>query len=175
MYFVGGISLKKDEREKKISNLDDCIKVISNNKLAPILSNIIFDCIRFQKSQYIISNPISFTISSDKIYSNNSKICIKNIRYSYDYIVMPQIIPFYLCNNEYNFEGICNECFYEKDSFSLELQEEISSSINEANQVINVAGYIPGITDINKKFEASINVAISLGSSIINTTKTIKN
>lgn len=168
--------MDNDERDKKISNADYCVNVTSNNKLAPILSNSIVDCIKFHKSQYIISNPISFTISSNNnIYSDNSKICITNIRYSYDYIALPSTIPFYLCNNECDFYGIRNEYFYEKYSIPLELQEEIANSINEANLVIDAAGHIRSITDIDEKFQASIDVAILLGSSIMNAAETIKN
>lgn len=148
----------------------------SNSKLSYILTNNIFDCIKLYNNQYIILNPIFFNIyPSNNKYSNNDKICIKSIRYSYDYIGLSSPLSFYLCNNKENLYSINDSYYYEKDSIPREIQNQINMDIKSAKGIIDLVEGAKKINDINEKFKAFIDISNLLGELFINSSNTFKN
>lgn len=167
------MSSNKNQIDSKM-NLEEK-KSNSNIMLAPVLSKKISECVSFHKNQYMISDPILFTIyPNNVVYPDNSKVCIKSMTYSYDYIGLPSPISFYLCNAENSFKGILSEYFYEKDSTPKWLQEQIAQDINEAYEVKELADSIGKTSDIHDKFKFSIDAANLLGKSILDASNTIK-
>lgn len=133
------------------------------------------DSVVLDRNEYIILNPISFNIyPSRNIYCNNDKVCINNITYSYDYIGLPSPISYYIYNNKYNFNGICSEYLYEKNSIPIKIQIQIAMNKREANEIINTADLIQKIDDMDEKFQVSIDTVKSLGSTFITTASTLK-
>lgn len=162
------------EKEKFYSNYD--VNAFDKKlKLTPVLWNSIIDSVVLDRNEYIILNPISFNIyPSRNIYCNNDKVCINNITYSYDYIGLPSPISYYIYNNKYNFNGICSEYLYEKNSIPIKIQIQIAMNKREANEIINTADLIQKIDDMDEKFQVSIDTVKSLGSTFITTASTLK-
>ena len=76
--------------------------------------------------------------------------------------------------NKYNFNGICSEYLYEKNSIPIKIQIQIAMNKREANEIINTADLIQKIDDMDEKFQVSIDTVKSLWSTFITTASTLK-